>query len=418
MNIQSLREKYPELSDYVKGHGYSKRFIDSLEWQIQTILLKVDIGEWTSFNDVRSWHKGRLTRRTSWLSYYLTQLGIIERFTLYGEFPEDRTPTALNQNNAQVIGKYKYLVPEFRAVVDTYRKNEEERGAMKATSISRYAANAASFLYQLQCAGISTLQEITQDSIIAIFLNEDGTARRSFSYKYIISVVFKSNVESNPILFNQLISYLPNLRVNRKNIQYLSDEEMAEIKRVLFDPDSELSLRDKAIGVLALCYGLRRCDICKLRIDEIDLNGDKIQLCQQKTSAPLELPLTTSVGNAIYDYVMYERCRSSSEFVFLSEKPPYGKLSTEHYTRISNRIMKAAGIRQNVGDRKGFHIFRHRLATDLLGQDVPQPVISKIAGHISPASLEPYLSSDFVHLKDCALSIEQFPVKTEVFANA
>jgi hypothetical protein len=47
----------------------------------------------------------------------------------------------------------------------------------------------------------------------------------------------------------------------------------------------------------------------------------------------------------------------------------------------------------------------------LLGNGIAQPIISKITGHISPNSLEPYLSSDFVHLKECALSIEQFPVR-------
>ena len=128
--------------------------------------------------------------------------------------------------------------------------------------------------------------------------------------------------------------------------------------------------------------------------------------------------LTTSVGNALYDYVTAERPESDCPFVFLSENRPFGRLAEGSIGNIAARIMKAAGIRQNVGDRKGFHIFRHRLATDLLGNGVSQPIISKITGHTSPDSLESYLSSDFVHLKECALSIEQFPIRREVFTNA
>ncbi|WP_413357089.1 tyrosine-type recombinase/integrase [Robertmurraya sp. 2P01SA] len=84
---------------------------------------------------------------------------------------------------------------------------------------------------------------------------------------------------------------------------------------------------------------------------------------------------------------------------------------------VSGRIMKVAGIRQKKGDRKGFHIFRHHLATALLGNGIPQPVISRTLGHTSPDSLEAYLSADFLHLKECSISIEQFPVSKEVFYN-
>jgi integrase len=150
----------------------------------------------------------------------------------------------------------------------------------------------------------------------------------------------------------------------------------------------------------------------------VDLAGDKISICQQKTTVPLELPLTTSVGNAVYDYVTTERTESDCEFVFLSEHRPHGRLTEVNARNIAAKIMGEAGIRQNAGDRKGFHIFRHRLATDLLGSGVAQPIISKITEHASTKSLKAYLSADFVHLKECALSIEQFPMRTEVFANA
>jgi len=77
--------------------------------------------------------------------------------------------------------------------------------------------------------------------------------------------------------------------------------------------------------------------------------------------------------------------------------------------------MGKAGIRQNPGDRKGMHLFRHYLATSLLGYGVEQPIISSTLGHQSPSSLAPYLSADFTHLKECALNIERFPVRKEVF---
>jgi len=76
--------------------------------------------------------------------------------------------------------------------------------------------------------------------------------------------------------------------------------------------------------------------------------------------------------------------------------------------------MDAAKIRLNSGDRRGFHLFRHHLAISLLENEVSQPVISQIMGHSSPVSVEAYLSADFRHLKDCALSIDCFPLRKEV----
>jgi len=412
MNIQILRDKCPELIAFMEENGYSQLYIQRLKQQIKAILSNGEINSLDSYSDVYRYYAKRTTSKHG-LRLRLNFLGIIERFAMRGEFPDGRTRQKIKER-----GCYQYLSQEFKRVIDAYREYEEWHGTKNARTIYGESSNAASFLYELQYTGINTPESITQKDVIAVFLNDDGTLRRSCSYKKIIAAVFKANVPTNPELFSRLAAYLPDLRENRKNIQYLTDEEVAEIKRVLAEPESGLSLRDKAIGMLALCYGLRCCDIAKLEVDDVDLDGDKISIRQQKTSVPLELPLTTSVGNSLYDYVVAERSESDCKFIFLSENRPFGRLTEGSLGNIAAKIMKAAGIRQDAGDRKGFHIFRHRLATDLLGKGVAQPIISKITGHTSPDSLETYLSSDFAHLKECSLSIEQFPIRREVFTNA
>jgi integrase len=412
MDIKKLQQTYPELIAFMKEQGYSRLYIERLEQQIRAIIAKADGNNWTSYSDIYCYYAERTTSKQG-LRFRLTYLGIIERFSLRGEYPDGRT-----RQKIKIRGCYQCLSPEFKSVMDTYRQYEEQRGVKKSRTIYGEFSNGASFLYELNRAGITTPDEITQKSIIAVFLSQDGTLRRSCSYKKIIAAVFKANVQTDPELFNRLTAYLPELRETRKNIQYLTDEEVEKIKLVLADPNSVLTLRDKAIGTLALLYGLRCCDIAKLKVDEVDFDAEKISIRQQKTAAPLVLPLTVSAGNAIYDYAELERPRNGAEFVFLSENRPYGRITDGSVGNIAAKIMAAAGIRQNEGDRKGFHIFRHRLATDLLGKGVPQPVISKITGHTSPDSLETYLSADFFHLKECALSIERFPLRREVFANA
>ena len=412
MYIQNLRDKYPKLIAFLTENGYSKNYVQRLQGQINTILSNYEISSLGSYNDIYCYYAERSTSKQG-LRQRLTSLGIIERFDLRGEFPDGRTRQKIKER-----GVYQNLSPEFKSVIDTYREYEETRGVKKKSTIYGEAHNAASFLNDLQCAEIRKPEDITQQSVICVFLNEDGTIRRSCSFKKIIAAVLRGNVSTNPKLYNRLIAYLPDLRESRKNIQYLTNAEIVEVKRVLAMPDSGLSLRDKAIGILALRYGLRCCDISKLKIEEVDLDNDEIKIRQQKTAALLVLPLTTSAGNAIYDYACFERPKNDCEFVFLSENRPYGRLAAGSIGNIASKIMNIAGIRQNSEDRRGLHIFRHRLATDLLNQDVPQPVISRLVGHDSPKSLEIYLSSNFARLKECTLSIERFPVREEVFANA
>jgi integrase len=76
-------------------------------------------------------------------------------------------------------------------------------------------------------------------------------------------------------------------------------------------------------------------------------------------------------------------------------------------------MMKAAGIRQGKGDRKGFHCLRHSLAARLLSEDTPLPIISSILGHRDKDSTKIYLSTDLVHLQACALGLTGIEVTRE-----
>ncbi len=261
------------------------------------------------------------------------------------------------------------------------------------------------------------LNSITEEAVLAFFMSSDGELCRSCSYKKKVAAVFKACIPYFPETCQRILAFLPALRETRKNIQYLTPEEIQKVKEAFSNADNQLTLCDKAIGILALYTGLRGCDIAAMTLDSIDWDKDLICIGQQKTEFPLELPLTAVVGNAIYDYLASERPHTESRYLFVSQHKPYDRLKSRSIGNVSVRIMKAAGIRQSKGDRKGFHIFRHHLATALLGHGVPQPVISKTLGHTSPNSLEAYLSADFTHLKECSINIERFPVSEGVFSH-
>lgn len=408
MNVQNLRDNYPKLISYMEVNGYSKPYVYKVKQEIKKILSAKISKKMSSYTDVYLEYT-----KTSHLSSYLrdkrTIIGIIELFDVHGRYPGRRYHELFRR------GAYPLLAPEFKSVIDFYCEVEKERG-IKLSTIYGSSHNAATFFLSLQQKGIDRLVKITEESVLSIFLSSDGKLLRSHSYKKNIVAVLKACVPYYPETCHQILDFFPALRETRKNIQYLTSEEIQKIKKVLAG-ENQLSLCDKAIGTIALYIGLRSCDIVELKLDALNWDKDLINIIQQKTGFPLELPLTAVVGNAIYNYLTSERPNIESEYLFISQNKPYGRLKNKGIGRVSLRIMKAAGIRQSKGDRKGLHIFRHHIATALLENRVPQPVISRTLGHSSPNSLKAYLSADFPHLKECSLNIERFPVLKGVFSH-
>jgi integrase len=408
MNIQNLRDNYSKLISYMETNGYSKIYVDRFKREIEKILASVASKEWSCYADVYLEYT-KTSHSPDYLRNKRTIIGAIEQFDVHGRYPDGRRRHELFER-----GSYPLLSPEFKSVIDLYCEVEKKRGK-KLTTIYTESHNASTFFLSLQQTGINNLDKITEKAVLSLFMSPEETLLRSCSYKKNIAAVLKACIPYHPETCPRLLAFLPALRETRKNIQYLTPEEFQKVKDTLAEGENLLTLRDKAIGMLALYTGLRGCDIAGLTLDSIHWDRDFINIRQQKTEILFELPLTTIVGNAIYDYLTSERPHTESRHIFVSQHKPYDRLENRSIGNVAALIMKAAGIRQSKGDRKGFHIFRHHFATALLGYGVPQPVISKTLGHTSPDSLESYIRADFPHLKECSINIERFPVPKEVF---
>jgi integrase len=180
------------------------------------------------------------------------------------------------------------------------------------------------------------------------------------------------------------------------------------------DRNTSSGKRNYAMFLLALRTGLRSIDIINLKLSDIKWKTNVIEIVQEKTGTPLPLPLLSDVGNAIADYILNGRPYSQLPHIFLQTQAPYQNLAGHSACyAISRKMMRAAGIRQDIHDRNGFHCLRHSLAARLLSAETPLPVISSILGHRNKDSTKIYLSTDLVHLRSCALSLEGIEVTKE-----
>jgi len=194
---------------------------------------------------------------------------------------------------------------------------------------------------------------------------------------------------------------------NKPIIPILSEEEHAALRRVLEGRD--LSLRNKAIIRLALRTGMRSVDILGMKLRDIDWLNDIICIVQAKTRHPLKIPLTADVGNALSSYILTERPRVDTPYVFLRSQAPYRPLSDHAACYwIVRKAFSCAGIRL-AGERKGIHVIRHSVASRMLSRGVPITTISTVLGHADKHSTDVYLTTDEARMRECALPLAAIP---------
>lgn len=401
------KEKFARLTAYLQEQGYSKGYVRKMQTEMRVVVRLQESNEWTTYREHYLFYAETLSS-PSYLRCKRSILGLLEQFDIRGIYPSGPCVYSSFMKDYN----YDHLSDEFKCVIDTYCRVEKERG-VKAPTIYVSSLNTALFFHSMQNQGIESLAQISEKEVVGFFFS-DGIQKYGYSFKKNIRAVFKAT-KTYFDSCEDIMNYLPGIREQRKNIQYLTSEETSRLKSVLDDPKSGLCLRERAIVKLLMYTGLRACDIAALRLEDIDWKKDLIRIRQQKTEVPLTLPLRAIVGNALYDYIVKERPHCNTREVFVSKFPSHKSLRANSIGLTINSVYDAAGIRKNRGDRRGSHIFRHLLAVTLLENEVPQPVISSTLGHSSPDSVEAYLSADFSHLQRCGLSIENFPVRKEVF---
>lgn len=409
MCFENLKSKHHELLQFLKTENYSTTTIRIVSNEISAIIKNAEKFGWQTYRDVYHTYEAQDLSK-SVLRSKRHCLRMLKRFDVQGEFPDRSRRSYVFESDG-----YENLPDEFKELIMFYRRHDLIRGK-KQTTIYHETLNAVTFLCAMQQRGCSSLDEIIEKDVLSFFLSEDGRLIRGCSYKKNVAAVFKAGLHWKKEPCRRILTCFPALRESRKTIQYLTNTEISRIREALHNKDSFLSLRDRAVGTLLLYTGLRGCDIAGLLFQSVDWDKEILSIVQCKTAVPMELPLTPVIGNALFDYVDCERPHSDDAHIFLSEVPPYRPLANQSIGNIALRIYQAADIRQNPGDRKGTHIFRHYAASHMLECGIPQPVISRTLGHTAPDSLEPYLMADFKHLKECALSVSAFPVLEEVFA--
>lgn len=177
-----------------------------------------------------------------------------------------------------------------------------------------------------------------------------------------------------------------------------------EVQRVLdgVDRRTPAGRRDYAVLLLLITYGLRGREIAALTLDDLDWKRERLYVLDRKGGHSTAYPLSTTVGEAIVDYLKHGRPKTDERRLFLLARAPYTMIRYFNVTQIAAGYLARAGIHVH---RAGSHTLRHTCVQRLLDNRMPLKAIGDYVGHRSVASTRIYSKIDIEGLREVALGV-------------
>lgn len=173
----------------------------------------------------------------------------------------------------------------------------------------------------------------------------------------------------------------------------------ADVDRVIEACDHDgVGRRNRAVLLLLARLGLRAHEVACLSLDDLDWRAGVLNVNGKGGDRSL-LPLSDEVGRALADYLGNGRPTSTLRFVFLRHIAPHGRLDSSSVTALASRAIHRAGLRP---PRTGAHVFRHSLATRLLGAGASLAEVGQVLRHRHEDTTRLYAKVDLDRLRTIA----------------
>jgi site-specific recombinase XerD len=400
----NYQAKADTLLGYLSEHGYSDHYVSLFRNECERI-----VDYFSEFGTLEGYLQAYGKKPGTVLLPYRERVARV----ILCYFENGRKPSRQHPMRRKEIG-YEMLSDANRGFVDSYLAIGSS--GWSPSTAKKTSRVVSSFLLHCQQSG-NTLSDLTEDAVWSYFYDPDRDVvlRGVYSSSVIRRFLRWAGGQSGGAGYAHILPMVPRMKQPHKVFDCLTAEEDSRLVGYVLGDGCELSLRDRAVLVVARFCGLRACDIASLRMEDVDLEHSRLSVRQHKTGVPMEQALRPVVGNAICRYVMEERPESGLPEVFLVDEREVRPLRPGLVGDICDKAYRLAGVREN-GHRHGSHLLRHRFAQALVENGASDSTAMRLLGHVSPSSLNVYLETDERRLRECALSISDFAIGKEVLA--
>ena len=193
---------------------------------------------------------------------------------------------------------------------------------------------------------------------------------------------------------------LPYPKLPRRLPIILSQEEAARLI------ESASNLFHRAMLMTLYSTGMRRAELCRLKVEDIDGGRMIIHIRQGKGGKDRDVPLDPKLRETLREYYRWMRPKTylfpGTENGWRADKPITPKVLWEACREAAQR----AGIPKRVNP----HLIRHSFATHLIENGADLPTVQALLGHADLRATSIYLHLSQRHLKAAGTPLDRIEV--------
>lgn len=249
--------------------------------------------------------------------------------------------------------------------------------------------------------GHQDLSRVGLSDVRAYYMHRAKVVTYFKSARYTMKLAFRYFRRTGRIGFDPASVFALKVPTHSKLLPAASPDDIAKVLDAI-DRSSPLGKRDYAFILVGATTGLRLADIASLRLKDMDWRNGAINVVQRKTSVAISVPLVRGIGDALSDYILHGRRKTTCDDVFLVADGSR-RVSSSAMAGMFLRRCRQAGVTRTSRDGKSFHSLRRSVGKRLTGAGVSVEVVAQVLGHGDLVSAEKYICLDAASLRCCAL---------------
>ena len=258
-------------------------------------------------------------------------------------------------------------------------------------TLRAYGADVAHFL---RLSGAPSAASIDRDRIRAYLARlqaDAGLARNSVLRRMSAVRSFARYLRKEGALLGDPFANVPLPKKQSRLPRFLSEREMEDLLDAALK-EGRFSARDKAVMELLYSSGLRRSEVSRLNVGDVDFFSGVARVLG-KGGAERLVPVGTRSLAALRRYLDKRTGAQGGDPLFLNWRGR--RLSDQGVAVILKRWMSAAGWHKKVTP----HVFRHSFATHLLNKGCDLRSVQEMLGHKNLSTTQVYTHVSLDRLK-------------------
>jgi integrase/recombinase XerD len=279
--------------------------------------------------------------------------------------------------------------------IDLYINSLEEEHRKSVNTLDAYRRDILEFHRYLRENGIYDVSEISNADIVSFMmkLRDDGRTGSTINRKMASLRSYTSFLCREGVLDTDPTAYVKPPKVEKKNLEYLTVEE---VEAILAAPDDSIKgIRDRAILELMYGTGIRVTEVTELRMSDVNFRIGFIT-CSGEYGRARIIPLGKPCRLALEEYVEKSRSvlteshnddeEAAEQYVFVNYHGD--KLTRQGLWKIVKNYAQKAGIEKQLTPQ----ILRNSFAAHMIQNGADLKSIQELMGYEDLTTAQVFLS--------------------------